>query len=276
MIYVKRMILLLVLLNLLVRINAQPVYNPAESPYLDAVSCTPSFTDASACAANPAAYPHLKGFAAAAYLEKKYLINGLNFAAASFAYGKKSGGAGISVKYFGNAAYNEVHGALNYGKDLGDINLGASFNYNAYGVAGFRISFITIGIHSILKLSDKFYTSLQLINPPFTRLGNRTLKQEAEYHLGFYYESSPLVCISIDFQKIENIPLQVNAAMQYRFGRKFYAKAGLFTGGPQPFFGTGWMLKDFEIQFSVCYHPALGSTPGLLFIYEKPGGVSLQ
>jgi hypothetical protein len=277
MIFVKKIMVMLIVYNSFYRANAQPVYSPAGSPYLDAISITPLFTDAFSCAWNPAAICGLRGFAAGFYLEKKYMVQGLNFASFSVAYGKKSGGVGASVKYFGNPLYNEVHAALNYGKRLGNVNIGASFNYNAYSIAGFgKLSVFCLGFHTVWKLSEEFYTSVQIINPPLSHVQNLAFKQEAEYHLGFGYEPSPAVCLSMEFQKIENIPLQITASIQHRFNGKAYAKMGLFSGGPQPFIGVGWLQRDFHMQLSVSYHPALGCSPGMLFTYERTGGAALQ
>ena len=276
-IHVKKIFLLLLISGVFARSSAQPVYNPTGTPYVEAVSGTPSFTDAFACSENPATLPYLKGLATGCYLEKKYLISGLNLADISIVYGKKNSGAGISLKYFGNLAYHEAHASLYYGKNLGDVNIGASFNYGTYSIAGFnRLSVVTLGFFSAWKLSDKFFTSLQMINPPFSRLHNEAVKQKAEYRAGFGYEASPAVCVSLTLQKLEDIPLQVNTSVQYRFGEKFYAKLGVYTAGPQPFVGIGWVLNGFEASFSICYHPVLGVTPGVLFNYQHAGGAALQ
>ena len=256
---------------------AQPSYNPTGTPYVEAVACVPAFADAFACSENPASLPFLKGLAAGLYMEKKYLITGLNLADISIAYGRKRSGAAVSIKYFGNIVYHETHASVYYGKNIGDVNIGVSFNYGTYSIRGFnRLSVVTIGFYSVWKLSDKLYTSLQLINPPFSRLQNQSVKQNAEYKAGFSYEASPEVCVAFELQKDEGVPLQVNTSVQYRFGDRFYSKMGLYTAGPQPFLGIGWILKSFEASFSICYHPVLGATPGVLFNYQHSGGAGLQ
>jgi hypothetical protein len=274
---VKKRNMLILFVCLMESVQSQLTYDPAVSPCLEAVSCTPGFTNALSCVVNPAALTLLKGFSAALYMEKKYLIEGLNLAELSIVYGRKSGGAGICLKYFGNADYHEIHTAVNYGKNLGNIKLGASLKYSEYSITGFnKASLFYLGFYSIFKLSDKVYTALQLVNPPFSRFSGPALRQVSFYRIAFYYEASPAACLSLELQKKQNSSLAANGSVQFHLGKKISGKAGFFTAGPQPYIQLGWLMDKFRIDFSICYHPALGTTPGLLFMLEKSGGEALQ
>lgn len=250
---------------------AQRVYNPAASPFLDAVACGAAFAGAFACTANPAAVSYLNGIAAGGYIENKYLISGLNVAALAVAYGKKDGGAVASIRYFGNAAYRETHAALGCAKNLGNVIVAASFHYNRYSITGFtRMTIFSFGAHSIMRLSDKFYASIAVINPPIGRFRGSGGKQNSEYRMGFTYEPSVALSFSFEFQKIENIPMQVRSVLQYQPASRVFTRIGVVTNGPQPFIGIGWMRKDIQLQLAIAYHPALGTTPGMLLQYQEP------
>ncbi len=265
----KKLFALFIVLLLLKESGAQG-YIISQSPYLETASCTPAFVNAFSCAVNPAAIAGCKGFAIGGYAERKFAIQGLDLALISMHFGGTRNGAGLFIKYFGNPAYNEMQAAINYGRDLGNIKVGASFSYNNYGISGFiRESVFAFSFYSVIKFSDKFYSSLRLASPSFAQFGTNGTKQKWIHGLGVAYQPSRVLCFSVDIEKAEDVPLLVKSALQFRSSGKFYLKAGLYTGGPQPFIGLGREFKNITTQFSFCYHPELGITPGILFSYQK-------
>jgi len=46
------------------------------------------------------------------------------------------------------------------------------------------------------------------------------------------------------------------------------ARAGIATASSNAYFGVAFFLKSFRIDITAAYHPQLGITPGLMFIYS--------
>jgi len=251
--------------------SAQLLADITSSPYPEAMTCTPSAPNALGFAANPATLPFLQGVCAGFYMENRFMVSGLHVAEATLGFARRGSGMGMAARYFGNPAYNEWHASLYYAKQLGDIHLAASFQYNRYSITGYaRAQHWHIGLHSLWKLSDKVFSTIQLIDPPFARLAGDPGAFAAAYHLGLCYEAGEELCLSAALKKTEGLPLQMVAMVQYRFDRRYALRAGLSTAGPQPFFGLGRQWKDFRFEFALTYHTVLGLSPGCLIDYQRP------
>lgn len=245
-------------------LNSQVIYHPSAVIYPEAVALTPKFTDAFTCAYYPAALPQLSGWKATIYSEKKYSTDGLINTAVALAYGKNTAGAAFFFNYFGNTGFNEMQASVSYGKMLGDVNAGISFNYNSYYVEGYnRQTIFCLSFSTLWKLSENVYAGFQLFNPPFARINSIAVAQASKYNVLFGYEASEAAGISFQFLKSEDTPLQVTISFHYQANKKVFIKAGFFTGGPQPFIGIGWKIKNIKVETALTYHPALGSTPGI-------------
>jgi len=112
---------------------------------------------------------------------------------------------------------------------------------------------------------------VHVYNPTSSKLGkNEEEKLPAVYSAGLGYDASDNFFLSVEIEKTEELPLNVNASIQYKFANRFLARGGIVTGSSVFFFGAGFTLQNFRIDVIASVHPQLGITPGLLLIYSKP------
>jgi hypothetical protein len=74
--------------------------------------------------------------------------------------------------------------------------------------------------------------------------------------------------VSAEVVKEENFPVNLNAGMQYRFAKQFFAKAGIASATSNIYAGFGIAWSTLRLDISGSYHPQLGISPGLLLILD--------
>jgi len=93
-------------------------------------------------------------------------------------------------------------------------------------------------------------------------------KWPAVYSVGMGYDVSPQLYIGTEAVKTEDQPLSINVGIHYAFADKLIARGGISSGTSVFYFGFGVLVKDFRVDVTASFHPYLGTTPGLLFIYS--------
>ncbi|MEO8961819.1 MAG: hypothetical protein ABI325_08060 [Ginsengibacter sp.] len=91
-------------------------------------------------------------------------------------------------------------------------------------------------------------------------------KLSSNYKFGLGYEASERFLISAEIVKQEDMPINVNAGVQYNFDKQFFARFGIATETESPYAGAGVSWSNFRIDISASYHPQLGVSPGLMLI----------
>ena len=87
--------------------------------------------------------------------------------------------------------------------------------------------------------------------------------------MGLGYDASDNFYISAEFIKEEGHDAGVQGGFQYRFNKQFFARAGFISNTGSGFAGFGWAWNDLRIDLASGYHPQLGFSPALMFIYQK-------
>jgi hypothetical protein len=253
----------IITIEALTPLKAQFIRYPADIFPFYTARLSPHFTDVFSATANASSLPQITGFTAGAYAEKRYMLNDLDLAALAFAFATDHAGYGLSVEYFGNSGYNEINIGLSYGRSMGNINVGASFSYHILNISGYKNQALPgVAFSTLWKLTDKVYSSLQIINPPFfSKKHHEHIHSAYSFSLG--YEASPDVYTGIEINKQEDRSLRVTGILQYWFNKKYYARIGMVTSVSEYFAGIGWQRKEFRLDISVRYHPSLGVTPGV-------------
>jgi hypothetical protein len=220
---------------------------------------------------NAATLPHLDGFAAAFYSEKRYMTKGLNVLVVTAAYGRQSHSASLVLQHFGNPDFNERRIGLNYGKSLGSIQIGALIHYHTFSITGNSpASVINAGISTIWHVSEKVFACMQMSNPGIFASGNqKALRAPTAINMGFGFQVSDQVYTGMEIKKEEGRSKQVFFALHYRPHEKIVTKFCWSTGNNQPFFTIGWILKNLRFESGCSYHAVLGLTPSISFIYSN-------
>lgn len=250
---------------------AQTVRRPVAAVYTGLGAYSINQTDVFSFTTNQAALTQVKNFSAGVYGEKRFLLQELSLYQAAFALPTSSGNFGIKAGYYGFTDYNESQIGLAYARKLGEkLDVGVQFNYNGVKIAGYgNASAINFEIGTILHLTEKLNAGIHVYNPVGGKLGkNSEEKLASVYSFGMGYEASDKFFISSEIEKEENQPVNINAGLQYKFLPQLMARAGIATASSNAYFGVGFFLKSFRIDLTAAYHPQLGITPGLMFIYS--------
>ena len=229
-------------------------------------------TDVFSFSENQAALTRIKTFSAGAFSERRFMIDELDFFSAALALPTHTGNFGLQLHHFGNSIYSETQGGLAYGKKLNDyLDVGVQFNYYTMHISGYgNAAAINFDAGLIFHFTEQLHGGIHVYNPTSSRLGKfNEEKLPAEYSIGLGYDASENFFISTEIEKIEDLALNVNTSLQYKFADRFFARCGIATATPLIFFGVGVTMKDFRIDIAASIHPQLGVTPGLLLLYTK-------
>lgn len=157
----------------------------------------------------------------------------------SFSYGKKlhpDMGIAISVRYNNQFAkgYYSQH----------SINGGLGFFFNCS--QNCRLAIQADGIESI--------TSERSLTPYIVKCS-----------IGYLF--SKVCSVSVETQKEQDRPLIVNAFINYNFLDKMYAAVRVSTGTPIFTIGVGYFLQHYQLGLGTSFHPLIGTSTGLSFVY---------
>jgi len=261
----------LAILLLPVNLLPQAIRHAQSAAYLGPGDYSNTHVDVFSFEANQAALVKVKTTSAGIYGEKRFLLTELGLYEAAVAVPTPSGNFGFDARYFGFSDYNESQLGLAYARSLGTrVNLGAQFNYYHVHLSGYgNDAVVNFEVGTILKLTDKLNAGIHVYNPVGGRLGKESHeKLGSAYSAGMGYEASPKFFLSLDIEKNENEPVDVNAGMQYKIISQLLARMGFSAATSSVYFGIGFIWKSFRLDATASYHPQLGITPGLLLIYN--------
>jgi len=251
--------------------DAQVLRRPVAAGYLGFGAYSLNHTDIFSFTANQAALAQLKNNAVGIYGERRFLLNELSSYTAVAGIKTSSGNFGLKTNYSGFKDYNETLVGLAYARSLGNkIDVGAQFNFHNIRITEYgTTSAIGFEVSALLHLTEKLHTGIQISNPVGGKFGkNNEEKLSSLYTIGIGYDASEKFMASMEVQKEEDQSVNVNAGLQYRFVKQLMARVGISSTTASGWIGVGLMLNTFRIDVSASYHPQLGLTPGLLFIYH--------
>ena len=220
---------------------------------------------------NQASLAQLDNFSAGVFSERKFLLSALNHFVASIGLHASSGNFGINTSYFGFSDYNETQLGLAYAKKLGSkLDVGARFNYNAIKISGYGNSSAINGeIGIILHITDKLHAGINVFNPAGGKFGNDFNEKLATViTTGAGYEASEKFFVSAEIEKEEDLPVNVNAGIQYKFLSQLFVRIAIETETSNIYFGIGCTMKSFRFDMIASYHPQLGFTPAMLLLFN--------
>ena len=218
---------------------------------------------------NVASLAQLREAGFGVYGERRFLLAQTSFYSSVIALPTEDGNFAFQADYFGFKNFNKSQIGFAYARKMGDrFNLGMKVNYYSFRIPGYQNpSTVDFEIGGIVHITEKLNAGINLYNP----VGGKLSKTENEklgsvYTLGIGYEASPDFLIAVEVQKQEELPVNVNAAVEYDFAKKFFAQFGVATENESPFGAAGISWDQFRLNVSASFHPQLGLTPGLQLI----------
>jgi hypothetical protein len=263
--------LLLVFSFLFAFADAQTIRTPVNFTYTRLTAYSSHFNDAFSFTANQGALAAIQKVSAGVYSERRFLLKELSAYSAAVVLPTGSGNFGFKGDYTGEQAYNESSLSLAYGRNLGKgIAVGVQFNYMGLKAAGYgAASTVNFDIGALFHLTPQLNAGLHVYNPVAAAWGKEGLeKLPSIYSAGLGYDASPQVFVGVEAEKTENQPININAGIHYQIAEKLIARAGVQTATAVYYFGFGVQLKSFRLDATASIHPYLGTTPGLLLLYN--------
>lgn len=249
---------------------AQTVRNPITLTYPRTTTYSSLQQDVFSFVSNQAALASIKNFTAGVYGERRFMLQDLAGYSAAAAMPTTSGNFGFNAGYFGAAGYNEAVLSVAYARHLGEkIDVGVQFNYNSFRISNYgNASAVNFDAGLIIHLTGQLHAGLHAYNPTGSKMGKQGEERlPSIYSAGFGYDASEKFFFGAEVEKVEDLPLNVHAGMQYLFDEKLLARAGVSTSNSIFYFGVGYFLSDFRIDATASVHPQLGLTPGLMLVY---------
>jgi hypothetical protein len=248
---------------------AQSLRRPIAASYIGLGAYSIHHVDAFSFSSNQAALAQIKNPAIGIYGEERFLLNATNMYSAVVALPTKQGNFGVQIDYFGFKNYNESQIGFAYARSLGSlIDIGIKFNYYSFRIPAYQnSSTVNFEIGAIAHLTDKLNAGIHFYNP----IGGHLSKTNSEklssiYKFGIGYEASENFFISAEIVKQEDLPVNVNAGVQYTFLKQFFARAGIASENESPYAGAGVSWHNMRLDISASYHPQLGFSPGLMLV----------
>jgi len=258
--------LLLFLSNCLI---GQSLRKPIAASYIGLGAYSLNHSDVFSFSSNQAALAQIKTASFGFFSEKRFSLAETNMFSGVFALPTPLGNFGFQADYFGYKGFNESQLGIAYARSLGEkIDVGIKFNYYSFRIPGYQNSAaVNFEIGAIAHLTEKLHAGIHFYNP----VGGDLSKTDHEklssvYKFGIGYEASESFLISAEFVKQEGLPINMNAGVEYNFAKQFFARVGIASENESPYFGAGVSWDQIRIDVTVCYHPQLGISPGLMLI----------
>jgi hypothetical protein len=250
--------------------RSQSFLSPVSNNYTRTNTYSSVNKDAFSFTANQASLALNKNFSAGFYAERRFLLAELSYYQLALAVPTSSGNFGLTGKYFGNAGFNETSAGLAYARTLGQFDFGIQFNYYQVKIAGYgNGSTVNFEAGGILHVNEQFQTGVHVYNPTGAHIGKSNEEQlPFIYSFGLGYDVSEKFFIGAEIQKEEDQPVNANIGLQYSFEKKLFARAGISTATASFYLGAGFLWNEFRIDVTASIHPTLGTTPGMLLVYN--------
>lgn len=249
--------------------NAQSLRKPVSASYIGLGAYSIHHQDVFSITSNQAALAQIQNLSLGFYGEKRFLLAETNMYSAIIAVPTKQGNFAFQADYFGYKNYNESQLGIAYARSVGKkLDLGIKFNYYSFRIPGFESpSAGNFEIGVICHFTEKLNVGIHFYNPVGGRLSKtENDKLSSVYSFGMGYEASDNFLISAEIVKQEDLPVNVNAGVQYNFAKQFFARFGIASQNESPYGGAGVSWKNFRLDVSASYHPQLGLSPGLMLI----------
>lgn len=258
------------------RAVAQITQSPALLP-LHAAAYNQTFADIFSSGINPALLGGIRDFEAGVWVEKKYLLPGLQ--QYQLVAGAPAAGSGwaFSMDYAGISHYRNWETSLRYGKKLGKWSIGAAFNYAAQSASGYgNQSQVSGNIGLLWQLSPAITTGMQLYRLGGDMFSNTpNLRPAYGYAAGLGWLVAEGILLEATLAGNEDQRAAVQAGIHYRAGERLMASCFLDLADSRPSVRVKWLCGLMQVGVTGSYHAVLGFSPGVLLILSgaKKGGL---
>ena len=222
---------------------------------------------------NPAGLAFLKFAEAGLSYEKKFSLKELstNSLAIAIPIGK-TGAIGVNAVYFGFKSYNEQQVGLCYAKRFSNkFSASIKLNYQSVNIGEEYGSKNALTAEAGLQFMPirNLWIGTHIYNPMQTKLTNNPKENlPSLFNIGAGYIYSEKFNIQIATEKNSKEKPTFSSGIEYHPVKQFWLRTGITTHPNTYNFGFGFLIEDFQFDFSTGVHPQLGLTPNLSLVYH--------
>lgn len=221
---------------------------------------------------NQAGLGFLSSSMAGLYFENRFLVKEMSMQAGTMSLHVKSGGLGISYRFFGYSKYNESKFGLAYGhKFTKRFAAGVQLNYLqthiSEGYANYHTLAAEVGVMS--QPVDHLYIGAHVFNP--TMVKNSAIPQEKVptiFRIGLCYQLDEKALFLFETEKDMALKPAYKAGIEVQAVDHFSLRGGFSTLYEKYSFGLGYHFHHLIADMAFSRHEILGFTPHISLSYE--------
>lgn len=221
---------------------------------------------------NQAGLGYLTNLQFSFHYENKFMVPQYGLNAIAVAIPTNPGTLGFSLSYFGYSKYHEIKTSLAYGKLFGDkFSAGIQLNYHnifisdEYG----RSSAISVEGGIMFRPIRDLYIGVHVFNPSRAKFntigGNEYLPTIFRFGLGYHIMQK--IWVALESQKETNLPAIWKLGLEVETLEHLFLRAGISSASLQGSFGIGYQIGGIRADLAFSFHPQMGFTPHVSFIY---------
>lgn len=164
-----------------------------------------------------------------------------------------TGAAALGVHRFGDGLYNEQTLSAGAANTFGLASLGLRLNYLQYRAAGLETrSALTVSFGGIATLTPKLLAGAHIVNINQPIINDRTGEKIATCLIaGISYLPSDKVIIATEIEKKLGSNSTLKTGIEYQAFRKIAFRTGFNLHPQAAFFGLGFDLRKFKLDYAV-------------------------
>ena len=231
----------------------------------------PDQQDAFGVLVNPAVVSRAGHLSAGVFGERRYALKDLQQLSGLLQCPFQRGGFGMQVDYIGSARMNETTFGLAYGMPLGSqMDVGIRIRHYTLHIPGYvRSSTIWAEAGFLFKLTDQVVTGFSFSRSTRSRISAEEPGLSQVFRMGLGYRPSRKILLVTDWLKQTNRALIGTCMVLYSFDEGLRLRAGWNLSTGQPVLGVGMCWKSMRSDIMMAYHPLLGFTPMLQFLWDS-------
>lgn len=232
------------------------------------------YTNAFSFSDNPACLGGINHLFCGVLTTNYWMLEGLNGYAFAASFPLAGSGGGLVLQQSGDEAFKTQSLELAYGKHLGRVDMGMTFNYLRDQASGYESAqFLSAGVGLRYRVNEKLLAGW-MFGFPFVGESGKTIQEKAPqyFRMGFGYHLENDLFLSFQIEKQSGQPADFSGFIEYRYGDEFIFSAGIHADTGSIVFKTGWKKNRLCIQPCLMYEPVLGFSPALMLLWETKTG----
>jgi hypothetical protein len=253
-------------------VNATHDNNPIGARSAGMGNASVTFSDIWSAQNNQAGLGFYTHTAAGIYYENRFLTKELSLKSGAFVLPTNSGVLAVTINNLGYKNYNENKIGLAYAKAFTNkFSVGIQLDYlHTYIAENYGSkSNITFEAGLLYRMNSKISIGAHVFNPVSVKLTEYNNERiPAIMQLGLSYKFSDKVLAAVETEKDMQHKAILKAGLEYKVIKEIYLRAGISSNPLLNTFGFGLEFGKLKFDFASSFHPTLGYSPQISFIYN--------